>query len=73
MPTWANYYGDDGGLRRTVTFGDYKVMGGRLVPATMRVVPTDKPDESTVIRYTSLRFDVRLPPETFTLGARSSG
>ena len=69
MPTWANYYGDDGGLRRTVTFGDYKVMGGRLVPATMRVVPTDKPDESTVIRYTSLRFDVRLPPETFTLGA----
>jgi hypothetical protein len=69
MPTWARYYGDDGALRRTLTFGDYRVMGGRLVPSTMRIVPADKPDESTVIRYTSLRFDVRLPPETFTLGA----
>jgi hypothetical protein len=69
MPTWARYYGDDGALRRTLTFGDYRVMGGRLVPTTMRVVPADKPDESTVIRYTSLRFDIRLPAETFTLGA----
>lgn len=69
MPTWARYHGDDGALRRTVTFADYQVMGGRLVPATMRVVPTDKPDESTVIRYTRLRFDMRLPPDTFTLAA----
>jgi hypothetical protein len=69
MPTWARYYGDDGALRRTLTFGDYQVMGGRLVPTTMRVVPADKSDESTLIRYTSLRFDVRLPADTFTLGA----
>jgi len=69
MPTWARYYGDDGALRRTLTFGDYRVMGGRLVPTTMRVVPTDKPDESTLIRYTALRFDIRLPADTFTLGA----
>jgi hypothetical protein len=69
MPTWARYYGDDGALRRTLTFGDHRVMGGRLVPTTMRVVPADKPDESTVIHYASLRFDVRLPPETFSLGA----
>jgi hypothetical protein len=69
MPTWARYYGDDGALRRTLTFADYRVMGGRLVPTTMRVVPADKPDESTVVRYTSLRFDIRLPADTFTLGA----
>ena len=69
MPTWARYYGDDGALKRTLTFGDYRVMGGRLVPATMTVVPADRPDEATVIRYASLRFDVILPPETFTLAA----
>ncbi|MBI4013820.1 MAG: outer membrane lipoprotein-sorting protein [Candidatus Rokubacteria bacterium] len=69
MPTWARYYGDDGALKRTLTFGDFRVMGGRLVPATMTVVPADKPDESTVIRYSALRFDVVLPPETFTLAA----
>jgi hypothetical protein len=44
-------------------------MGGRLVPATMTVVPADKPDESTVIRYAGLRFDVRLPADTFSLAA----
>lgn len=69
MPTWARYYGEDGGLRRTLTFGDYRVMGGRLVPTTTTVVPADKPDESTVIQYSKLRFDVPLPPETFTLAA----
>ena len=69
MPTWARYYGDDGTLKRTLTFSDYKVMGGRLVPAATMVVPADKPDESTVIRYRRLVFDVRLPPDTFSLAA----
>jgi hypothetical protein len=69
MPLWARYYGDDGELKRTISFSDFRTMGGRLVPATMAVVPADKPDESTVIRYASLRFDVHLPPDTFTLAA----
>jgi outer membrane lipoprotein-sorting protein len=69
MPVWARYYGDDGAHKRTLTFARYKVMGGRLVPTAMTVTPTDKPDESTVITYTRLAFDVRLPPDTFSLGA----
>ncbi len=69
MPTWARYYGDDAELKRTMTFSDFRVMGGRLVPATMTAVPADKPDEATIIRYSSLRFDVPLPPDTFTLAA----
>lgn len=69
MPTWAKYYGDDGGHRRTLTFSDYRRMGGRLVPATMTVRPTDKPDESTVITYRRLVFDVDLPPDTFSIAA----
>jgi outer membrane lipoprotein-sorting protein len=69
MPTWAKYYGDDGGHRRTVTFSEYRVMGGRLVPTRIAVTPTDKPDESTVITYRRLAFDVRLPADTFSLAA----
>jgi outer membrane lipoprotein-sorting protein len=69
MPTWARYYGDDGELKRTLTFSNYRVMGGRLVPMTMTVVPSDKPDESTILQYSKIRFDVRLPPDTFTLAA----
>jgi outer membrane lipoprotein-sorting protein len=69
MPTWARYYGDDGALKRTLTFSDYRVMGGRLVPGTMTVTPADKPDESTVITYRRLAFDVPLPADTFSLAA----
>jgi outer membrane lipoprotein-sorting protein len=69
MPIWAKYYGDDGGPRRTVTFSDYRIMGGRLVPTRVTVTPTDKPDESTVITYRRLAFDVQLPADTFSLAA----
>jgi outer membrane lipoprotein-sorting protein len=69
MPTWGRYHGEDGALRRTLTFGSYRVLGGRLVPTTMTVVPADKPTESTVVQYTRLRFDVAIPPETFSLAA----
>ena len=69
MPTWAKYYGDDGEHRRTLSFSAYTVMGGRLVPATMTVVPADPPDESPVSTYRRLAFDVRRPPDTFSLAA----
>ena len=69
MPTWAKYYGEDGALKRTVTFSEYRIMGGRLVPTTMTVTPADKPGESTVITYKRLAFDVTLPADTFSLAA----
>jgi hypothetical protein len=67
MPTWARYYDEDGELVRTMTFFDYRNLGGRLVPATMRVVPEDKPGEYTEVRYSELEFDVDLDEEFFSL------
>ncbi len=67
MPTWAKYYDERGRLARSITFGAYRRMGGRLVPAVMTVVPTDKPEERTVLRYTDLAFDVGLDPAFFSL------
>jgi hypothetical protein len=74
MPLWARYYDDAGHLARTLTFGDFTMMGGRKVPARLEVVPADKPDESTVIQYHELRFDTGLTPAFFSLRAlRSAG
>jgi hypothetical protein len=74
MPTWAKYYDERGRLARTITFGEYRQMGGRLVPAVMTVAPTDKPEERTVLRYTDLAFDVGLDPAFFSLRRlRSTG
>ena len=67
MPIWVRYYDEDGTLMRTLTFSDYRTMGGRLVPAVMRVIPADKPEESTVLVYHELEFDVELTEEYFSL------
>jgi outer membrane lipoprotein-sorting protein len=42
-------------------------MGGRLVPTTLVVQPTDKPDEHTTITYADLEFNVGLEPSFFSL------
>ena len=43
------------------------VICGMPTPATMRVVPEDKPDEFTEVRYEGLEFDVGLSPDYFSL------
>jgi outer membrane lipoprotein-sorting protein len=67
MPTWSRYYDDRGNLVRTLTFGDYRELGGRLVPARMVVTPVDKPDESTTLTYRDLEFDIPLDQSFFSL------
>jgi len=67
MPVYARYYDEDGELVRTMTFFDYRQLGGRLVPAALRVVPEDKPGEYTEVRYSELEFDVDLDEDFFSL------
>lgn len=67
MPTWAKYYDEDGQLIRTLTFGDFRVMGGRLIPAVMVMQPEDKPDEHTTVTYQELEFDIKIDTSFFSL------
>jgi len=67
MPTWIRYYDEDGGLVRTMTFSGYRTMGDRLVPASMLVIPADKPEEHTVLTYHELDFDISLDESFFSL------
>lgn len=69
MPVWGRYYDDAGHLVRTMTFSDFKQLGGRKVPARMEVAPADKPGESTIVTYHGLRFDIGLKPDFFSLRA----
>ncbi len=67
MPVWARYYDDRGNVSRTMTFGDFRVMGGRLVPTRIDIVPADKPGERTTIFYRDIEFDVDLDASFFSL------
>ncbi len=69
MPLWAKFYGEDKALKRTATFSDYKVMGGRLVPSRMKMTPEGKANDYTELHYLTLEFDLKLPARTFDLNA----
>ena len=67
LPLLATYYDEDNSLARTIYFSEVKNMGGRLLPALLKVVPTDKPGEYTELVYESMRFDLDLPESLFSL------
>ncbi len=67
MPVWARFSDDRGNLARTMTFSDYRSMGGRLIPTKTVVRPADKPNEHTTISYQDLEFNIPLDPSFFSL------
>lgn len=69
LPVSIEYFEEDGTLARTMTYSDVRDIGGRDIPATMTLIPADKPDEMTQIKYIELDFDAEVPASTFTLQA----
>ena len=69
MPLRARYFDEDGGLARTMSFGEFRVLGGRLVPSVLTMQPEDKPAESTSFRYDEIEFDVDIDESFFSLRA----
>lgn len=67
MPTWAEYYDEDGELQRTLTFSDYEVLDDRKIPKRMTVQPADKPNERTTVRYEDLEFNIDIDASFFSL------
>ncbi len=67
LPLLATYYDEDNVLARTIYFSEVKNMGGRLLPALLKVIPTDKPGEYTELVYETMRFDLDLPESLFSL------
>ena len=66
MPLWAHYFDEDGTLARTITFAEFRDLGGRRVPTRMVIEPGDG-EERTVVTYLELEFDVGLEEDFFSL------
>ncbi|MBS2033021.1 MAG: outer membrane lipoprotein-sorting protein [Deltaproteobacteria bacterium] len=69
LPKEQRYFDEKGKLVRTLAYGDVKALGGRKLPSSLTVTPTDKPGEFTTLTYVDLNLDAHLPPETFSLQA----
>lgn len=67
LPIIQHYYDEDMNIARTMTFTKNKLLGGRLLPSVMRVVPADKPNEYTELVYEKLELDTKLGDAFFSL------
>lgn len=67
-----SFYDEAGARVKTLTFSDIKDFSGKPYPATMRMLPVDKPDQYTELHYLELEFLEDLPARYFTLSALKS-
>lgn len=66
MMLHVEYYDEDGVLINTMHCTDIKLLGGRLLPARMEMVPADKKGNKTVLHYNSLVFETPLDDSFFS-------
>jgi hypothetical protein len=69
IPLVEYYYDEDMQLARTISFTDLKILGGRELQSTLRVVPADKPDEYTEFVYYQVQFDIVVNDNLFSLSS----
>lgn len=67
IPIWQKYYDEAGGLMRIMNYRNIKVFGGRVLPATLELVPQNKEGHKTVIRYKLIEFDAKVEGDVFSL------
>ena len=65
LPVRLDFF-DKKSVVRRMFFEDVGDLGGRKVPKTLRLVPTDAPDEHTLVTYVDMTFDAKVPAGTFT-------
>jgi outer membrane lipoprotein-sorting protein len=73
IPLWEHYYDRHGNEIKNVTFSDIQDMGGRTIPTTMEVVPTNKEGQSTTITWSHAEFNQGADSDIFTLSNLQSG
>lgn len=74
IPVWEKYYDENGNLMRVMNFKEIKEFDGRKIPSLMELVPQNKKDHKTLIRYLDIDFNPEISNEIFSLrNLRSRG
>lgn len=66
MLLYGEYFDEDGTLINTMHCSDIKMLGGRLLPAKMEMIPANKKGNKTVLIYNSLVFDSPMEDSFFS-------
>ncbi len=62
----SEYYDEDGYLMTTMIGSDIKMLGGKLLPAKMIMIPADKPGNKTIMEFLETTFDQPIADDFFT-------
>ncbi|NOZ03297.1 MAG: outer membrane lipoprotein-sorting protein [FCB group bacterium] len=63
----TDFYDEDGVLIKTLIGSKIKEMGGRTLPTHWEMIAVNKPGHKTVLDYSSIKFNVPLKPDFFSL------
>lgn len=63
----TKFYDEEGEMINVMNASDIKLMDGRLIPTRIEMIPSDKPNQKTVLIYSNIRYDRPLPDDFFTL------
>ncbi len=67
MPLKQEYFSEKGEKMRIMKFSEFKKMGGKVIPAVMKIIPLNKKGHSTKITYIKADFDIKLDSNIFSL------
>lgn len=62
----SEFYDENGALSQTMVGSDLKILGGKLLPSKMEMIPAGKKGQSTTIVYKTLLFDKPIEDTFFT-------
>ena len=58
---------EDGFLVNTMNGSDIKLLGGKLLPSKLEMIPAEKPGQKTVLIYENLKFNEPIEDNFFTV------
>ena len=67
MQLKVEFFDEDNYLVNTMRGKDIKMLGGKLLPAIMEVIPAEEEGHKTVIEYLSLNFDKKIKDSFFSI------
>ncbi len=66
IPVREEFYDEDGTKMRVMELKEIKPMGGKVVPTVIELIPLNKKNRKTTIRYIEAEFDIEMDEGTFT-------
>ena len=67
IPLNMIYFDEDLQLSRTLDFKNIKMMGGKMIPTQMVMIPLENPGESTIVQWEEMEFNPNLDDDFFSL------